>query len=377
MSRHLNIVSFDVPFPANYGGVIDVFYKLYWLKKAGVKIHLHCFAYGRPAAKELEELCEEVFYYKRQTGLLSNLSVLPYNVQSRRSVELENNLLKNDYPILFEVLHTSSLMSDKRFKDRKKIYRHSNIEHDYYTGLAKSEKDILKKLYLRIEAIKLEWFEKTLLFADLILAVNRKDTDYFKVKFPKVKTVFLPSFHAYSDSLELAAKSNFILFQGNLSVSENLQAVSWLIENVFSKITLPVVIAGLNPPKRLSEEVLKFSNIQLIASPDDEHMQNLIATAKIQVLYTEQATGLKLKLLNVLFKGGFVVCNAAMLEGTGFSENSSLKVKETGAEYIDAITVFYGIQYTQELVKERELQLTEFKNENTVKKLIETVFEEG
>ena len=106
-------------------------------------------------------------------------------------------------------------------------------------------------------------------------------------------------------------------------------------------------------------------------------MQNLIATAKIQVLYTEQATGLKLKLLNVLFKGGFVVCNAAMLEGTGFSENSSLKVKETGAEYIDAITVFYGIQYTQELVKERELQLTEFKNENTVKKLIETVFEEG
>src|SRR5687768_10184186 len=95
----LNIVSFEIPYPANYGGVMDVFYKLVWLKKSGIKIHLHCFSYGREPSPELEELCEKVYYYERKTGLLSNFSALPYTVRSRQSRELEKNLLSNDHPV--------------------------------------------------------------------------------------------------------------------------------------------------------------------------------------------------------------------------------------------------------------------------------------
>ena len=45
--KHLHIVSFDVPWPANYGGVIDVFYKVKALSAKGIRIHLHAFEYGR------------------------------------------------------------------------------------------------------------------------------------------------------------------------------------------------------------------------------------------------------------------------------------------------------------------------------------------
>jgi len=34
---HIHIISFDIPFPANYGGVIDVFYKAKALTDSGVK----------------------------------------------------------------------------------------------------------------------------------------------------------------------------------------------------------------------------------------------------------------------------------------------------------------------------------------------------
>jgi len=95
-----------VPFPANYGGVIDVYYKLFWLKKSGVKVYLHCFTYGRQKSPELDLLCEKVFYYERITGFFSNLSFLPYNVKSRRSSVLEENLLADQHPILYEVLNT-------------------------------------------------------------------------------------------------------------------------------------------------------------------------------------------------------------------------------------------------------------------------------
>ena len=61
MPKEINIVSFDVPFPSNYGGVIDVYNKLVWLNKLGVKIHLHCFKYGRSSSSKLNDLCEKVY----------------------------------------------------------------------------------------------------------------------------------------------------------------------------------------------------------------------------------------------------------------------------------------------------------------------------
>ena len=50
--KHLHIVSFDIPYPPNYGGVIDVYYKLKALHRKGVKIILHCFEYPGRARSE-------------------------------------------------------------------------------------------------------------------------------------------------------------------------------------------------------------------------------------------------------------------------------------------------------------------------------------
>ena len=125
--KTIHIVSFDVPYPANYGGVIDVFYKLVNLHKAGVKIILHCMEYGRGEQKELEKYCHKVYYYKRKTSFIHQLSPVPYIVKSRSSKELLNNLLLDDFPILFEGLHTCYYLSDKRLKNRFKIYRESYI----------------------------------------------------------------------------------------------------------------------------------------------------------------------------------------------------------------------------------------------------------
>jgi hypothetical protein len=374
MSQALNIVSFDVPFPANYGGVIDVYYKLYWLKKLRIKIHLHCFSYGREPSQELEALCEKVYYYERKTGILANLSLQPYTVKSRQSLQLEENLLANNFPILFEVLHTCYLMNDERFKHRKKIYRHSNIEHDYYNELSKTEKGFAKKIYLKIEALKLKKFESVLRSADLILAVNQKDTEYFKLKYPKVKSEYLASFHPNSEISICVGKGDYILFHGNLSVSENYEAATWLIKNVFSQLKLPVIIAGLNPPDFLVRLIENHTNIKLNKSPSEAEMTKLLLGAQVHVLYTAQPTGLKLKLLNVLFKGRFVICNNHMVSGTGIIENATLTIANSAEQFLFAIKDKFQKEFSQDLFSEREKLIRNFDNERNAKKLIEAIF---
>ncbi|MCK5838529.1 MAG: glycosyltransferase family 1 protein, partial [Bacteroidales bacterium] len=143
--KHLHIISFNVPYPPNYGGVIDVFYKLKALHREGVKIHLHCFKYDRATSEKLLNYCVTVNYYNRKTGLLSAVSTKPYIVSSRRSEKLITNLLKDNHPILFEGLHSCYYIDDKRLQSRKKIYRESNIEHLYYYNLFKVEKKLTSK----------------------------------------------------------------------------------------------------------------------------------------------------------------------------------------------------------------------------------------
>lgn len=370
MINAINIISFDIPYPANYGGVIDVFYKIKEFKRQGIKVYLHCFEYGRARSKELEALCEKVYYYKRHTGFMSNFSGLPYNVKSRISAELTKNLLSNNYPILFEVLHTCYLLSDPRLLKRLKVYRHSNIEHEYYKHLAKSEKKLLKKIYLHLEAGKLKNFESVINHADVILAVNECDVSYFKNKFPKVKTEFLPSFHANNEMNIKEGKGDYILYNGNLSISENYSAVGWLVNNVFNKMDTKVKIAGLNPPEFLVSEISKHKNIELIANPDDKTMNELIENAHIHVLYTEQATGLKLKLLNVLHSGRFIICNDKMTEGTGLKASDDLVICNTPQDFISKINGLMQKEFTSQFINERKSQLDKFSNKKNMEKLL-------
>lgn len=375
MTKNINIISFDVPFPANYGGVIDVFYKLVWLKKMGVKVHLHCFTYGREASKELEALCEMVYYYPRKTGALSFFSSLPYNVKSRQSTELEKNLLSNDFPILFEVLHTCYLLNDERFKNRKKIYRHSNIEHDYYLQLSKSERNASKRFYLRAEANKLKRFEKIVNYADIILAVNENDAAYFNLNYPKVKTTYLPSFHPNDEVKIKNGKGGYILYNGNLSISENYESALWLINNVFCSVLHKVIIAGLNPPEFLKKSIEGYAHIELIENPSAEKMEELIENAQIHCLHTFQATGLKLKLLNVLFTGRFVICNPKMIVGTHIvgGDKSGVFISNVPERYVELINSLMEMDVKQEMVEDRKKALEIYFNQVNIKKLLEVI----
>ncbi|MGZ4044565.1 MAG: glycosyltransferase [Bacteroidia bacterium] len=312
-----------------------------------------------------------MFYYPRKTGLFSNLSSLPYTVKSRQSKELEKNLLSNDFPILFEVLHTCYLMDDQRFKNRIKIYRHSNIEHDYYRHLAASEKNFIKRTYLRIEAKKLEAFESIVANADYILAVNETDANYFKKQYNKPKTIYLPSFHSNSVLRVKEGKGDYILYHGNLSISENYKAAEWLIKNVFSKIKNKVIIAGLNPPGFLRIMVSRHDHIKLAENLPSEKMESLIENAQVHCLHTEQDTGLKLKLLNVLYKGRFILCNDKMLNGTGIKSGKTLITCNTQEEYISNINLLMNQEFTQGLLNERKGLTERFDNENNIKTLID------
>jgi len=335
---------------------------------------LHCFEYGRGEQARLNELASEVHYYKRSTSVFKQFSTIPYIVNSRISEELTQRLLQDNYPILMEGLHTTGILLDKRFAHRHTIFRESNIEHDYYRGLAKAEHNLLKKCFFLLEARKLKAYEKHLAKAKHMLIVSQEDTVYFQKQFPGNTVSYLPSFHA-NDTLNVSIKNDehpFILFHGNLSVQENVLAYYSLAEAGVFDLPYQFVVAGLNPSERLSADISAKNNIRLVTSPDDQTMTELIQNAHIHLLFTNQPTGLKLKLINVLYSGKFVVCNPHMLAGTG-DLNQLVSVAESPSDFKQLIEALMHKSFDeQELLKRKEC-LNPFENEQKTLQLISII----
>lgn len=313
--KRLHIISFDVPLPADYGGAIDVFYRLKALHELGVKITLHCYEYGRGESKELEKYADMVIYYPRRKRLMDVVDKLPFIVKTRSSRALMRNLLFDKHPILFEGLHTTFMLNDERLNDRIRMVRTHNIEHEYYGALAKLATGFRKKFY-QSEARKLKAYEPRLKFATHIFAIKEDDAFYFK-QYCK-NTHVLPAC-ASTESGSSEDTLPYCLFQGNLSVPENEQGLIWLIANVFApyNLTNKLKVAGKRPSETIVQHC-KQHNIQLIANPNDAEMHELIQEARVHVFHSDQDTGVKLKVVNALRSPGAILANQKMLRGTDF-----------------------------------------------------------
>jgi len=154
-------------------------------------------------------------------------------------------------------------------------------------------------------------------------------------------------------------------------VKENEEALLYLLETVFNKINLPIIVAGRKPRKLVIEKLLHFDNIKLICDPEHEKMSDLLKNSQIIVLYTFQATGIKLKLLNSLFEGRFCIANDKMLFGTDLDK---ICIKANSAsEIINSINKYFNLEFNVEILNERKKVLSKYSNIENAKKLVEFI----
>lgn len=372
--KALHIVSFDIPYPPTYGGVIDVFFKIKALYDLGIQITLHCFEYHRPKAKELEQYCSKIIYYKRNTSLVRHFSTTPYIVKSRKVNNLLENLIKNQDPILFEGLHSTAFLGHPLLSNRVKGVRAHNIEHDYYNELSQRDTVLFKRFFFATEGKKLKQYESILHNADIIFSVTQADFDYFVKSYPTTKHLLIPSFQQNRKVKSKCGKGKFALYHGNLGVAENNEVALFLVEKVFNEeLSMPLYIAGSNPTKQLIKKCKNSTYITLVSNPDQTEMERLIADAQLHLLPTFQPTGLKLKLLVSLFGGRFVVANSSMLIGTPLAPLCNLA--EDAESFKNAVIKLKDCTFDETQISQRaELLSTLYNNNDNAQTMVNALF---
>lgn len=343
---------------------MDVFYKIKALSDSGVSIILHCFVYGRNEAHELEKYCSAVHYYEREPFWYYFFDSRPFIVASRANPKLLENLANDDFPILFEGIHTCEFLGHPRLAQKKQWVRMHNQEVSYYSQLAKQTTSWWKKMYYLTESNRIRKYESTLSKASGLLTISPDDTTYFKTINPNA--VQIGAFHGFTMVTSLVGLGDYVLYHGNLSVAENETAANWILNNLNPET--PLVIAGNKPSKRIISICEKRSHTRLVISPSSSEMESLIKQAQIILLPTFQDTGVKLKLLTSLFQGRHVLANPEMVQGTGLKE--VFEVFQNSTELNNFVRKWIYIPFDADMVQARTEELAQQTDQIKVDKII-------
>lgn len=368
----VHIVSFAVPDPPDYGGAIDVYYKIKALSEAGVSVVLHAWTYdNRGPGAELSGFCREIHLYPRQTHWSRAMGTTPYIIASRSDRALERRLLADANPILLEGMHNARLLDRASLRGRRMLLRMHNLEWDYYRELARQTGHPLKKLYYMAEGRRLAITRPVLHHADMLLAISEADRSGLERWFDRVE--YLPAFHPYSSLSIPPGLGRFALYHGNLEVAENRRAAEWLMEEVFVNTGFPLVVAGRKPPKGWVE-AWRRPGIDIVPDPFEAELSALFSEAQVHVLPTFQATGIKLKLLRALFSGRHVLITPDMAAGSA-SLAGLCRVAGNAADMRRQIGECWETAVTErETAARREVLQGEFCNAANARRLIQWLY---
>lgn len=374
MDKHVHIISLTIPYPPDYGGVFDLYYKLPALQRAGVKIHLHCFQYDREPASELNRYCEEVFYYNRLSPVKSFSPTIPYIVGSRRNSLLFERLDADNHPVLMEGIHTTALLLDNRFENRKKFLRIHNVEHHYYHNLFRHSKHPVNKLYYAIESRLLRQYEHSVAVqANGFFAVTEKDAAFYRDRLKAKNVHYVPIFLPPEEIAILPGFGTYCLYHGNLEVEENETVALHLIRSIFKRVDISLIIAGKNPSQRLYKAAASHPRIQIIPNVSNERMDELIRNAQINVLPSVTDTGIKIKLIHALSSGRHCIANAAMVSGSGVAQ--LCHIADSDEALIERIQQLYHQRFSENEIEMRKQVLHQiFNNEEAATKMISVIF---
>lgn len=352
----------------NYGGVIDIHYRLRALHDAGVRFCLHVWYKGAPPDPALLlPYSEQVFFYPRIPPFRYRTLNLPYMAGSRISPELNKRIAADQAPVWFEGLHTTGiLVRGMDIGKRKLLLRSHNLESRYYQELAGAESNWLKKTYLQYEHRLLHTYEQQVIpRMDGVFSISTEELSELILLNPA--TTWLPAFVQFRNQkisrLPVPDPDDFrILYHGNFQVRENLHNARWLAQ-LFSQTSIPGVVLVL-AGKGL--ESVSFPGPAVEMHPNPERMDAILDTADLVVIPGRQQSGVKIKLLESLAAGKRVLAAPASLTGSGlekdvpvFHSEKELREKIIQAqrgkmetEFLKGLTAFFQLYHPENAIRE-------------------------
>jgi len=261
--------------------------------------------------------------------------------------------LKSDSaPILFEGIHTTGYLDE--MKGRKLMLRAHNIEHQYYTGLAE-ESSRFQYLFFQREALTLERYEcNNAKSFETVYTISKHDDQWYREK--GANSVFMPAYHGFQRITTTAGRGKYLLYQGDLSIEMNQNALIELLQNIPPSAQYPMIVAGRSGNQTFEEKLMKYPNIRREMDVSDEKMSELIRGAQVIIIHSRHPSGMKVKFFPALYQGRFVAANENSLTYTNLDK--ALHIYNHVQEIGPLLDKLWPLEFSASHLEERSTIIT-------------------
>lgn len=229
---------------------------------------------------------------------------------------------------------------------RAKVVLHEhNAEYVMWERLAEIEPQPIKKTVLRAEAARIKRTErKYARRADLVLAAPNDILELKKIGVPEEKMKV--TYHLGEDEMlelpdtEFSETEKALIFIGTLTWEANVDGLLWFLKEVWPEVLerepeTRFYIIGKNPDERIVRAVADAPNITLTGFVRD--LEPYHRKGRVFVIPLRFGSGIKVKLLNALYRGIPVVTTPIGTEGLQITSGSELYCTVSASEQADHI----------------------------------------
>ncbi len=350
-----------VPYPPSDGGAIAMYNGLKSIKMNADVLAL--FALNTKKHYQSAQQIQNAFHdlaevytadidtsIRIKDALLNFFGKSSYNVDRFYSKSAEEKLIQILQSQSFDVVQFETLFvcpyidTVRKYSNAKLVYRAHNVESQIWYRLAQSSSGI-KKWYLNFLAKRIEQYEsKALEHVDLILPITNIDQKYFQKTYSEIPSQVLPvaldlkSFQEEQLSDKIEFESNSIFHIGSLDWRPNVDAVEWLIQEVFPLVqqknqNCQLYIAGKNTPTHL----YKFTTQNIHILGEVQHAKDFMLSKNIMLVPLLSGGGMRVKIIEGMALGKVIITTSIGAEGIPCEHMKNIIIADDAKSFANAI----------------------------------------
>lgn len=344
-----------LPFPPASGGQIRTLNLLRYLSRKNEVTLISLYKNEKEKQYEsyLESYCNKIYLCKRAErpwqfnnvikAILSPLPFLVVRNYSDEARETVKKLLKNER---FDVIHAETfyIMPHIPKTETPTLLVEQTIEYRVYQHFVNSFPFFVRPFFY-LDIIKLKYWEQYYWKkASVVAAVSEADQALIHSFDPTIKTVIVPN--GAGDEMfahrlhEKKLIKPLILFMGNFSWLQNVEAADFLIKHVFPLLSneipeVNIIVAGQQVRRKIKDP--NNPRIQLIdIVPNDSHKaKELYRQASLFIAPIFGPGGTRLKILAAIASGLPVISTKIGIQGLKLSDKQHVLLATSARDFAD------------------------------------------
>ena len=273
-----------------------------------------------------------------------------YHVERFKSKSFDTKLIEilqvNTFDIVqIELLYMSPYLDTiRKYSSAKVVLRAHNIEHLIWERLTQSEKNPIKKFYLKHLSSTLKKYEYEVLNRyDGIIPITKKDAIFFEHSTDV--PVYPVSFGINEDKIpqEISSESENALFHiGAMNWMPNEEGIRWFLDEVWPEVAtaqpeLKLYLAGREMPEWLNS--LNLRNVEVVGEVPDA--ADFIKLKSISIAPLLSGSGIRIKIIESMALGKSVISTTIGAEGINYTSGENIMIADSKEEFLFAINKLY------------------------------------